>query len=286
MREKAVSLLLDILNKQLDPAAATWLTEQRDQLQADPSDTNLHIALGMAPRKLGKSDLAATEADLTAANNAIAGWDLTGWSVPDAARAALLCSIPDTGAAFAARLKALCQTADVAESVALFRALPLYPADANLEEIVADGLRTNMKAVFEAIAHRNPYPNKTFDEHRWNHMVLKALFIDSRLAPIQNLDERANPDLARIMRDFAHERWAAERPVPFEIWRCVGPHANDADSLADLTRVLQSSDEREQQAGALALTASPDGQAKTLLESVPDLAKQVASGALTWQTLN
>ena len=52
-----------------------------------------------------------------------------------------------------------------------------------------------------------------FDEHRWNHMVLKALFNGAALAPIQGLDERANPELAAMLRDYAHERWAADRAV-------------------------------------------------------------------------
>lgn len=67
-------------------------------------------------------------------------------------------------------------------------------------------------------------------------MVLKALFIGSRLAPIKGLDERANPELAQILREYAHERWSAGRPVNPELWRCVGPFATSADALADLER--------------------------------------------------
>ena len=66
-----------------------------------------------------------------------------------------------------------------------------------------------MRAVFEAVAHRSPYPREQFAENRWNHMVLKALFVGSALHPIQGLEERANPALARMLCDYAHERWAA-----------------------------------------------------------------------------
>ncbi|MGB7305653.1 MAG: EboA domain-containing protein [Burkholderiaceae bacterium] len=284
MSTLASSLLLEMLYKQLGETERAWLAQQQTGLAADPSDANLHIALGMVPRKLGKADLNVTQADASAATAAIPGWDLTGWSVPDAARAVLLASLPDDGKAFAARFKSLCQTADVAESVGLFRSLPLAPSPGLLQDVVADGLRTNMKAVFEAIAHRNPYPREHFDEHRWNHMVLKALFIGSRLAPIQGLDERANPDLSRIMRDFAHERWAADRPVPVEIWRCVGPFAVDDDALADLKRVLASPDDRERMAGTLALAACGSDKAIKILQTVPDIAAQVQSGDLTWDS--
>lgn len=63
--------------------------------------------------------------------------------------------------------------------------LPLYPEPADIEPWVGEGLRTNMRSVFEAIAHENPYPMHYLDTHRWNHMVLKALFVGSRLAPIE-----------------------------------------------------------------------------------------------------
>ena len=69
-----------------------------------------------------------------------------------------------------------------------------------------------MRAVFEAVAHRSPYPREQFSENRWNHMVLKALFVDSTLHPMQGLEERANPELAKMLCDYAHERWAAGRP--------------------------------------------------------------------------
>ena len=128
-----------------------------------------------------------------------------------------------TGTRFAARFGQLCRTADVAEAIAFYRGLPLYPDPPLLEAQAAEGTRTNMRAVFEAVAHRSPYPKEQFAENRWNHMVLKALFVGSALHPIQGLDERANPALARMLCDYAHERWAAGRPVSPELWRCVGP---------------------------------------------------------------
>ena len=62
------------------------------------------------------------------------------------------------GETFAARFSDLCRTADAAEAIALYRGLPLYPGPERLEPQAAEGVRTNMRAVFEAVAHRNPYP--------------------------------------------------------------------------------------------------------------------------------
>ena len=284
MSEAARNLLRAWLVRQLDAKQGAWLDEQIAALRKDPADAALDIALGMVPRRLGKAELALTAADLAAAERAIPGWDPRGWGVAEAARILVLGSLPAAGKPFAERFRALCRTADVAELVTLYRGLPLYPDPAALEEQVGEGLRSNMRVVFEAIAHRSPYPKVHFDDHRWNHMVLKALFIGSPLAPIQGLDERANPQLARIMCDFAHERWAAGRPVPFEIWRCVGPFA-EGQAIDDLARVLASGEAIERRAAALALAASPDRRAAQLLQEVPALADDISRKQLTWATL-
>jgi hypothetical protein len=284
MSDAARNLLRAWLQRQLDAERGAWLDEQIAALRKDPSDAALDITLGMVPRKLGKAALALTADDLAAADKAIEGWDPRGWDVAAAARILVLSGLPAAPKSFAERFRALCRTADVAELVTLYRGLPLYPDPAALEEQVGEGLRSNMRVVFEAIAHRNPYPKAHFDDHRWNHMVLKALFIGSPLAPIQGLDQRANPQLARIMCDFAHERWAAGRPVPFEIWRCVGPFA-EGQALEDLARVLSSGEALERRAAALALSASPDLRAAQLLGAVPALAGEISGKRLTWATL-
>ena len=284
MSEAARKLLREWVMRQVDAGRGAWLDAQIAALAKDPSDAALEIALGMVPRKLGKAELALKDADLAAAHKAIPGWDPRGWSVTDAARILLFSGLASGGKPFAERFRALCRTADVAELATLYRGLPLYPDPAALEEQVGEGLRSNMRGVFEAIALRNPYPKAHFDDHRWNHMVLKALFIGSPLAPIQGLDERANPELARIMIDFAHERWAAGRLVPFEIWRCVGPFA-EGQAIDDLARVLASGEAIERRAAALALAACPDRRAARLLQDVPALAGDISRHRLTWATL-
>jgi hypothetical protein len=284
MSDAGRTLLREWLLRQVDATGARWLDGQIAALSKDSSDAALDFALGMIPRRLAKAALALTASDLAAAGKAVAGWDPGGWSVTDAARILLLSGLPAAGKPFAERFRALCRTADAAELVTLYRGLPLYPDPAALEEQAGEGLRSNMRGVFEAIAHRNPYPKAHFDDHRWNHMVLKALFIGSPLAPIQGLDERANPELARIMCDFAHERWAAGRPVSFEIWRCVGPFA-EGRAIDDLARVLASGEAIERRAAALALAASPDRRAAQLLLEVPALAGDISRHRLSWATL-
>jgi hypothetical protein len=139
-----------------------------------------------------------------------------------------------------------------------------------------------MKNVFEAIAHRNPYPSEQFPEAAWNQMVLKALFVGSPLWPIMGLDRRGNAELARMLCDYAHERWSAGRPVSPELWRCVGPHASGT-MLQDLERVLKKGTEQERSAVALSLRGASDPAAAQLLSADPALA--AASRGLSWERL-
>jgi hypothetical protein len=277
----ARSLLKTWLDRQVDEATHDWLAGQLGNA-ATLDNRALYTAFALMGRKLGKAGLDLWAEEQAAAGACIEGWMPGEWNLADAGRILLLSALP--GDDFVGRFRALCQTAEVAEAISLYRGLVLYPEPAALEPQVGEGLRGNMRSVFEAIAHHNPYPRCFFETHRWNHMVLKAIFIGSRLAPIQGLDARANPELARILLDFVHERRAAGREVPFEIWRCVGPFATGA-ALEDLERVLAAGSPLEQQAAALALASGCDPEAAALLRRAPALASAIAAGRLTWGVL-
>lgn len=285
MNDAANILIREWLASRSSGEARSWLYGQIEKVLADQGDRALQIAFGLIPRRLGKASMNLTAEELDSARTAVDGWSPLSWTVADAARALLLSSLPGRNPDFAPRFRALCETAEVSESISLYRGLPLYPEPESLEPQVGEGLRSNMRDVFEAIAHHNPYPRQYFDTHRWNHMVLKALFVGSALAPIQGLDARANAELARIMLDFAHERRAAGRPIPHEIWRCVGPFAQ-GEALADLERVLTNGGPIERKAAALALAASPDPAAPAILAGAADLAADIAHGRLAWNTLS
>lgn len=219
--------------------ASDWVAEQLDLLERSERERDLHIFLGLAPRRLGKADLRLDDAGLAAADAAYRDWSPAGWSLDGAARVLGLLTFRG-GRSFAETFKDLRRTADAAELIALYRGLPLYPDPQALEFEVGEGLRSNLKPVFEAIAHHNPFPRDHFDEHRWNHMILKALFVDSRLSPIVGLEERANPELARILVDYAEERWAAGRPVSDELWIPVRPFVDRPGIRAAIERAVQS----------------------------------------------
>jgi hypothetical protein len=277
-------LLQHWLHRQLSAPTRQWIDSQCALLAGTPRDRELNLAISLVSRKLGKEDLRLDAGDLEDARDARSDWDPRGWSIDQAGRILLLLSARISAEKFAQWLDQLCQTADVGELVAFYRGLPLYPDPPSHRLRAAEGVRSNMKAVFEAVAHRNPYPREELPEGAWNQMVLKALFVGSALHPIQGLDERSNPTLMRMLCDYAHERWAATRPVSPELWRGVGRHADDA-ALADLKRVMETGTTPERQAAALALADCPAPAARKLLESDAGLARAVAGGTVTWESI-
>ncbi len=280
--EALEALLARWVVERVPAEAAAWFRDQLAAVRGASSDKPLYIALGYAPRRLGKADLALSPAELAEAARARPGFDPVDWSVDQAARIALvLASFDGDLARFVERLETLFRTADIGETITFYRGLPLYPGQELLVARAREGARSGMRPVFEAVAHRNPYPFERFDENAWNQMVLKALFIGTTLDPIQGLDRRANPRLARMLCDYAHERWAAGRPVSPELWRCVGPHADEA-ALADLARVLESGSGEERKAAALALSACPRPEARALLARFPELLGPVERGEIRW----
>jgi hypothetical protein len=279
-----LELLRKWLQAQLSPDAWGWLTLTTAALENGGTDRELYLAISLVPRKLGKSDLVLSVDDLAAADAARSGWRPAGWSIDQAARMVLMLSATPDGAEFARRLEQLCITADVREAIAFYQGLPLYPEPERYVARAGEGVRTNMKVVFEAVAHHNPYPSEHFSKNAWNQMVLKAIFVGSALHPIQGLDARRNRDLALTLIDYAHERWAASRSIAPELWRMVGPFAENG-MIADLERALASDALVEREAAALALRECPHDDAAAFLATVPDINSNIEVGRVSWETV-
>ena len=271
------------LDQRLDRAAGTWLRDCCASLAGGGTDRELFRAVSLVARKVGKAPLALDAAALAVAEASRPGWDPSRWSVDQAARVLLLLAAAGDGDAFVRRLDQLCATADVDELVAFYRGLPLYPDPSRLRLRASEGVRSNMSVVFEAVAHHNPYPAEQLPEDAWNQMVLKALFVGSALDPIVGLDRRANATLARMLGDYAHERWSAGRPVSPELWRCIGPFASGR-LLIDLDRVLETGAPPERAAAVLALRSSPDAEARRLLDRHAAWRDAVAAQGVSWKS--
>ncbi len=257
-------------------AGLAWLDEVAADLAAGAPDRALFAAFAQVPRRVG-DDVLPTHA-------IGAGLRLDGWTRHQAARAHLLLARSrDSG--FDAALDGLFGAADLAELVCLYRALPLLPDPGRYAGRAAEGVRSNMLPVFDAVAIDNPYPADWLDEGAWNQMVVKAVFVGRPLHGIAGLDRRANPTLAAMLVDYARERRAAGRAVTPDLWRPVGPFAAGERALGELRHALDGADETGRRAAALALAAGPDPGAAALLDARPDLAGEVRSGCLSWDTL-
>lgn len=279
-------LLCRWLSQRVGQECLTWLDEKREQVAGGTTARVFFTAFSAVPRYTGKKDLELTPEDLQAAEAMRLGWSPAHWSIDQAARTLLVLSLPlNNTEKYLRTLEQVFTTADVGELVALYQALPLLPYAERHCARAAEGVRSNMTAVFNAVALRNPYPAEYFDNLAWNQMVLKALFVGSPLNLIQNLDRRANPALAQMLIDYAHERWAALRSVSPELWRPVGRFA-DAAMLADLEQVLTDTDPAQQAAAALACAQCSLPQAQALLDRYPDLKASIQAGHLTWSSIS
>ena len=282
---KSRALLQAWLSPRLGSEAAAWLEAQCAAIASGEKPAQLAIAVGLAPRKVGKADLDLTAEEAAAGRTVREGLDATGWSVDQAARSLLvLASHRGDDEHFVAGLDRLLAAAEIGEQIALLRGLPLYPAPERLVHRAAEGVRSAMQPIFEAVAHRNPYPREQFSEAQWNQMVVKALFIESRLWPIQGLDARRNPDLARMLIDYAAERRTAGRAISPELWRCVAPFAGEAE-VATLADRLRSGTDADRTGAALALAECPLPSARAALATVPDLAAAVEAGRVSWDQI-
>lgn len=261
-----------------------WLNQKMD-LAAAGKDKDFYLAFSSAPRFVGKEKLQYTAADAHKARLLRKGFDPSRWSTAQTARTLLLLSLPYTDAgAFQSKVETLYSTADMGELVALYAALPLLPHPELFRKRAAEGFRTNMGDVFEAIALDNPYPADYMEEDAWNNMVLKTLFVGKPIYRIYGIEQRSNAKLARILSDYAHERWSAGRPVSPELWRPVSPFIDDV-ILKDIQKLFSQPNELEQEAAALVCAQSNSAPAKELLNAHPQLKSRVENGEITWSLI-
>jgi hypothetical protein len=234
------TLLDSWLQRQLKPAANDWLRDTVTRVASDGGTRALFIAFGVAGRRTGRDDLQLAPADLAAAIAARSGWNPAGWSLDQTARTRLVLALPSSDArAWLTTLDQLFAAAGLEELVALYQALPLLPHQEQLAPRIAEGVRSNMKAVFNAVALDNPIAAERLDQDAWNQLVLKALFVASPVARIVGMERRANGVLAQMLIDYARERIAAKRPVPVDLWDAARPGCNPAQRV-ELDRLQHS----------------------------------------------
>ncbi|QGZ37846.1 hypothetical protein IP92_03038 [Pseudoduganella flava] len=223
-------LLKTLLTARLAPAAQAFIAEGTAELARAPERLPRLIALASRAVRAG-TPLASDDGALAQAR--ALGFDPARWSTLETARIVLVLHCQATGGdAFDPAFLHCLRYADHGELCALYRSLPLLPDGERFVVQAAEACRSNMRTLFEAVACDSPYPARHFDSVAWNQLVLKAVFIDAPLWRVHGLDDRLSPELARMALDFADERKSAGRPVPPQLWLCLGPHGGARALLA------------------------------------------------------
>ena len=222
-------LLKNWLDNRVDAGASEWLNCNLAKIENSASEKTLFTSFSAVPRYLGKATLELSAADLQIANQLIPGWNPVAWTCDRVGRALLLISFPHQDSQkYLATLDKIVAAADVAEAIAFYQSLPLLPYPEKFQLRAAEGIRTNMTSVFNAVALNNPYPAQYLNDLAWNQMVLKALFVGSPLHLIYGLQRRNNQQLSQMLIDYARERLAAQRTVSSELWELVVPFQPEA----------------------------------------------------------
>jgi hypothetical protein len=228
--------LWDELEERVSPEGLAWVREAVAAIEADPAAVRTRFP--MAGRKAGRGTL-----DPDANPD-----DVHAWTVDDAARTLLLVALGD---GVEAELRDLYRFGDAAERRGLLRALPYLPVGDRVMDIVDDAIRTNDTRLVAAAL--GPYATEHLDDAAYDQAVLKCVFIGVPIAPLDGLPVRATAGTARMLAAFVHERVAAGRDIPAEVWDVIDRHP-PADELAaiEAERESEFADRREAAERALA----------------------------------
>ncbi|MFT3948452.1 MAG: EboA domain-containing protein [Agriterribacter sp.] len=280
--ERLKAIIAEIIQQQVTPGVWNWLQEQQE-LTATAAAFNKTFVL--IPRKTGKTIIPSSQEQSDAIQQIRPGFSIAGYGIDRLCRVWLLLQPDSTNEEkYLTAIDNLFSAAEVNELVALYGALPVLAYPQKFTARCAEGIRSNIGDVLEAIICDNPYPAKYLGEAAWNQLVLKAFFTEKDIDRITGLDKRANKSLADTLCDYAHERRAASRTVHPQLWRCVAPFI-DAENFNDIQKTANSLSPVEQKAALLACSDSNYQPAKTLLNQYPQINKAIQSGKLNWHSL-
>lgn len=264
-------LLFNLLQAQLPTSASDWLQQGIDRLNAPEGNRQLQRLFSSVPRWLPREPLIVEAAQQAALESEIGPINFQQWTKDQAGRVVLLAQFPyESAAASQTSLTDLLDTADLREHAAILLALPFLPFPEAYTDIAAEGIRTNMVSIFDAIALDNPYPARNLSESAWNQLYLKGAFMARPLYRIVEVDQRANADLSRMILDYVHERWSAGRLISPEIWRGILSEITD-EHLVALERLAQSEEPLERAAAALVCRDGVHIKLKGLMDRYPNL---------------
>ena len=268
-----------ILKENLKETDFKWLEENLENILETQETSKLYLVYSLLGSRISTHTVTFREKDNKEAPYLVS----QSANQQELARLYLLTEVLESDFEFyASRVAKIIELADQTELVTFLKYLVLLPQAEHFKSAAVEALRTNITPVFEAISMNNPYPAQYFNDQQWNQMYLKAAFMQLELANIVDIEQRSNAELARIISDYAHERWAASRQIDPMIWRPVGNFLNEV-LLADMERLLQSNNPMENRAGALCCYHSGNKKAIILLKKYQSgLFKNIEEKKLDW----
>ena len=274
--------LFKIIEGNVAKDAVHWLADKIDVILEVKSTKDLYLTYSLIATKFTMNNTF----DTSEANTDVREYIRTQQgNIQQVARMYLLLKVLEADEDFFSQKVAnIIEVADTSELETFLKFLVWLPNAETYKMVAVDALRTNISTVFNAIAFNNPYPAKYFDEQQWNQMYLKTAFMQGDLSAILDIDKRANKDLARIISDYAHERWAAGRDIDPDFWRPVSKFIDTA-LLKDMGRLLKSKNSIENRAGALCCYYSENQDARNLLSGHQKFIQQIEKAELSWETI-
>jgi hypothetical protein len=228
--------LTEALEARARPEGLEWLREASAAVAADAKA--LRTRFPMVGRKVGRETLeeGADPADVWA------------WTVDDAARVLLLVA---AGERAEAELEELYRFGDAAERRGVLRALPYLDLEDRGLFLVDDAIRTNDTRLIAAAL--GPYATEHLSDAQYDQAVLKCVFVGVPITGLDGIPSRVTPDGARMLGAFVHERVAAGRDLPPEVWTVIDRYP-PADEIAAIEGELQSPFEDRRAAAERALS--------------------------------
>ncbi|MBO9620176.1 MAG: EboA domain-containing protein [Niabella sp.] len=202
-----------VLKEESSSESFTWLVA----LPVPPQ--NITRDFSFASRKFSKQRPASSSAPHIYLAEKFQRTHWHSWTILDLARLYLLLQLNAANEQeYTTTIESVFNQADLGELTILYKALPYFAYGKAWESRCAEGIRSNMGTVLEAIMYENSYPSVHLPEAAWNQLILKAIFTGKDLGRIYGLEERNNAALAASLLDYAEERLAAGRNIDAAVW--------------------------------------------------------------------
>lgn len=278
-------LFSTIIEKNVRAETYQWLLEKAVMSSGSANNYQLNLTFTSMPRKTGKKRIVISKLEMEAMSEILPGLIIDHWTIDRLCRVWLLMHLEYRDKEiYIQKITSLFPQAEMNEQVALYSALPLLAHPEAWQSQCAEGIRSNIDTVLEAIMYYNPYPAAYLETAAWNQLIMKAFFTGKNIDNIVGVDQRRNQKLADMCFDYVEERWAANRKEDPQIWRLTGKFLDEAHMYM-IQKLWDEGDDTQKQAAALACTDSSFEKANRTLEKYPEYRIAIQRHTLHWKVV-